>query len=66
MKGWQASRQYCNTPSLQQNALDGAPHCFMLPRFRLAESRRREGSCEKGSAQTRERASFGLEIAANK
>ena len=34
--------QDSDTPSLQQNALDGAPHCFMLPRFRLAESRRGE------------------------
>jgi stalled ribosome alternative rescue factor ArfA len=57
--------QYSNTPALQQNALDGAPHCFMLRRFRLAESRRGKGSCER-FAQTGERASFGLETAANK
>jgi len=27
---------------LKQNALDGAPRCFMLPRFSLAEPRRRK------------------------
>jgi len=37
---------------LKQNALDGAPRCFMLPRFSLAEPRRRKESCENGFAKT--------------
>ena len=56
--------QYSNTPALQQNALDGAPHCFMLRRFRLAESRRGGmGPAKMDPAQTGERVSFGLESA---
>ncbi len=43
-------QHYSITPLLHysnRNALDGAPHCFMLRRFRLAESRRGKGSCER-------------------
>jgi len=46
-------------------SLDAASHCFMLRRFKLAESRRGKRSRER-FAQTGERASFGLETAANK
>jgi len=34
---------------LKQNALDGAPRCFMLPRFSLAKPRRRKESAKMDS-----------------
>jgi hypothetical protein len=65
MDRWQASGtrtlHYSN-----RNALDGAPRRFMLRRFRLAESRRGKDPAKMDPAQTGERASFGLESAANK
>ncbi len=38
-------RQYSalNTPLLRQNALDGVPLCFMLPRFSRPNRARGEG-----------------------
>ena len=44
-------------PLLQQNALDGVPLCFMLPRFSRPNRARGEGSCEDRPPQADERAS---------
>jgi hypothetical protein len=48
-------------PLLQQNALDGVPLCFMLPRFSRPNRARGGRSCEDGRLRRMNALLLGLE-----
>ena len=50
-----------NTPLLRQNALDGVPLCFMLPRFSRPNRARGEGPVKIGRLGRKNALLLGLE-----